>query len=79
VNKVTRLELISTIISAAVSSAVKEAFAALDREPNHRIIKKKPVQTSIKDVETDVCHRCNRTGHFAKTCYAKTHKDGHEI
>ena len=69
-----RLDIISTIISAAVSAAVKEALSALDKEPKRRIIKK-----YIEKRKEEICKRCNRTGHYEKTCYAKTHKDGHEI
>jgi len=76
-----RLELISTIIGAAVSAAVKEALLVLDKEPKKRVIKKKIQNDKPKteEVGLDVCHRCNRSGHYEKTCYAKTHKDGHEI
>ena len=78
-SNVTRLELITTVISAAVSAAVREALTVLDKEPKKRVLKRVVPNRSLNEEEGDVCDRCNRTGHYSKTCYAKTHKDGYEI
>lgn len=78
-----KMELISTVISAAVSAAIREAIASLDllpKSPKKKVIKK-PIKDHLEQNEqqADECHRCGRTGHYSKGCYAKTHRDGHEI
>lgn len=82
---VSKLDLISTIIGAAVSAAVKEALISLDLVPKKlikKVVKKpsltKPAAPELK-IDSDACHRCGRTGHFAKGCYAKTHINGYDI
>ena len=65
--------IISTTVKAAVSAALKEAFASiseLEQRPKKRLIKKQ---------EEEVCYRGKRTGHYEKGCYAKTDIDGKEI
>jgi len=85
-DSMSRLDLISTIIGAAVSAAVKEALLSLDLVPKQqkKIVKKlvqKPSVNTPNEIKLtgDVCHRCGRTGHFAKGCYAKTHINGYDI
>lgn len=82
---VSKLDLISTIIGAAVSAAVKEALISLDLVPKKlikKVVKKpsltKPTAPELK-IDSDACHRCGRTGHFSKGCYAKTHINGYDI
>jgi len=68
-------EAINSAIKTAVSSALKEAFSFImelqDKPKKKRLIKK--LQTE------DMCNRCKRTGHQAKTCYAKTDSNGKDI
>jgi ferredoxin len=82
-DQMSKLDLISTIIGAAVSAAVKEALISLDLVPKKLIKKvvKKPSKPTVPEqkIDSDACHRCGRTGHFAKGCYAKTHINGYDI
>lgn len=82
--QINKLDIITAVINAAVSAAVKEAFIALDINPKPKSLKKivkKATNTEnpVKKPDPDVCHRCGRTGHFSKGCYAKTHADGHDL
>jgi hypothetical protein len=85
-DNLSKLDLISTVIGAAVTAAVKEALLSLDlvpKAPKKKIIKKYVQQPKLEHaeikVDSDACHRCGRTGHFAKGCYAKTHINGYDI
>jgi hypothetical protein len=73
----TKLDLINAIITstvkAAVTAALKEAFASISE------LESKPKKRQTKNIEEELCHRCKRTGHYEKGCYAKTDINGKEI
>ena len=41
--------------------------------------KKEPSQQQSEKKFDGLCHRCGRSGHKSKDCFAKTHQDGHAL
>lgn len=50
-----------------------------DREFDNHYCKPPKKQTSYSPKQSGNCYRCGRSGHWASSCYARTHVDGEDL